>query len=169
MPGGSRLTVRLSPALEAALSDRVRQGAHVSDIVREALHAYLGHCQTARQTPDISTSDTVSDMSARLSALVSDMADIQQRLDQIEAQIAARAAPHARRTPRQTPVSDTAPQPPSAFDPTRHRLGRLCPRGHDWQGSGRSLRVRNKAGYCLACQAEDARTRRATQRQAQGG
>ncbi|HEY5868433.1 MAG TPA: hypothetical protein VI542_23215 [Candidatus Tectomicrobia bacterium] len=37
------------------------------------------------------------------------------------------------------------------FDTTRYRLGKLCPRGHDYEGTGQSLRVNNKAGYCIAC------------------
>lgn len=166
MPTGPRITVRLTPTLEALVSDRVRQGDSLSDIVREALDAYLGGCQTSRQTPALSTSDTVS---ARLSDIASDMADIQQRLGQIEAQMAARAAPHPRQTLRQTFVSDTSQQTPLAFDPTRHRLGKLCPRGHDYQGSGQSLRKTSRSGACLACHREQGRERRQAHRdQAQG-
>ena len=39
------------------------------------------------------------------------------------------------------------------FDTIKYRLGKLCPRGHDYHGAGQSLRVNNKAGYCLACNA----------------
>lgn len=176
MPAGSRLTVRLSPALEARLADRVRQGARVSDIVRDALEAYLGSCPTERPTAEIHASAMVADMADRLSAIASDMTDIQQRLGQIEAQMTTRAASSPRptrrqtdrqtsgQTARQTPVADTSQQPQPSFDPTRHRLGRLCPRGHNWQETGQSLRANNKAGYCLACQAEEARAKRAARR-----
>jgi hypothetical protein len=51
------------------------------------------------------------------------------------------------------------------FDTTRYRLGKLCQRGHDYQSTGQSLRTTNKAGYCLACNAEDARARRQAKRQ----
>ena len=37
MPPSARITFRLTTALEALVSDRVRQGTLVSDIVREAL------------------------------------------------------------------------------------------------------------------------------------
>lgn len=154
MPAGSRLTVRLSPALEDALSDRVSQGARVSDIVREALEAYLGVCPTprptSRQTPDVALAD-----------ILSDMADIRARLAQLEAasatRISQRRRPTRRPTPRLTPSLEETPQ---AFDTTKYRLGKLCPRGHDWQSTGQSLRVHNKAGYCLACNAHLARAKR---------
>ena len=61
----------------------------------------------------------------------------------------------------QTEVRPREPLP--AFDPGRYRLGKLCPRGHDWQGTGQSLRVKNKAGYCLACNAAASRARRQAQ------
>jgi Arc/MetJ-type ribon-helix-helix transcriptional regulator len=44
MPSSPRITIRLTPALEALVSARVRQGSSVSDIVRKALEAYLGAC-----------------------------------------------------------------------------------------------------------------------------
>jgi hypothetical protein len=50
-------------------------------------------------------------------------------------------------------VSDTK------FDPDRHVLGKLCPRGHEWGTSGQTLRRRANLG-CLACDAERARERR---------
>jgi Arc/MetJ-type ribon-helix-helix transcriptional regulator len=53
---GPRITVRLTPALDALVSDRFRQGSNVSDIVREALEAYLGVRQTPRQTQEASAS-----------------------------------------------------------------------------------------------------------------
>jgi 5-methylcytosine-specific restriction endonuclease McrA len=36
------------------------------------------------------------------------------------------------------------------FDESKHRLGRLCKRGHDWMGTGQSLRS-IKGGNCLEC------------------
>ena len=53
-----------------------------------------------------------------------------------------------------------------SFDTTKYRLGKLCQRGHDYQSTGQSPRTINKAGYCLACNAADARTRRHAKRQA---
>ena len=60
-------------------------------------------------------------------------------------------------------VTGHAPEP---FDTTRFRLGKLCQRGHDYHRTGQSLRTNNKAGYCLACNAEDARKKRQAKRQA---
>ena len=57
-------------------------------------------------------------------------------------------------------VSDT--QVP-AFDTTKYGLGTLCPRGHDYHGTGHSLRHRRRH-VCLACDAEQARARRKAQR-----
>lgn len=71
-----------------------------------------------------------------------------------------RSAPHA----PQRHAAETPQEEPPTFDGAKYRLGKLCPRGHDWQDTGKSLRVKNKAGYCLACQAEDARARRQTHR-----
>jgi 5-methylcytosine-specific restriction endonuclease McrA len=39
------------------------------------------------------------------------------------------------------------------FDSSKYRLGPLCKRGHDWEGTGRSLkRITNR--QCVQCQAE---------------
>ena len=48
-------------------------------------------------------------------------------------------------------VGDTACQtavPP--FDTSKRYLGPLCPQGHDWAGTGQSLRNK-KSHNCLAC------------------
>ena len=46
-----------------------------------------------------------------------------------------------------------------AFDPTRFVLGTLCPRGHEYEGSGQSL-LRLPKHVCPQCDAERARERR---------
>lgn len=58
-------------------------------------------------------------------------------------------------TPWQTasgeePVGSAAPGLPADFDVTTYALGALCRSGHDYQGSGQSLR-RRKGGECLEC------------------
>ena len=50
-----------------------------------------------------------------------------------------------------------------AFDTTKYVLGQLCPRGHDYHGTGHSLRHLRRH-VCLACDAEQARARRKAQR-----
>ena len=49
------------------------------------------------------------------------------------------------------------------FDVGKYVLGTLCPRGHDYHGTGQSLRHRRRH-VCLACDAEQARARRKAQR-----
>lgn len=144
MPPSSRITIRLTQALEALVSDRVRQGSHVSDIVREALAVYLGACLTTRPTPhasvltsaspvsdsvaalvsDIvsaSVSDALSDVSARLSASVSDVSDMRARLGQLAARLEELSASVCQRpTPRltsQQPAPAAAPEAAAARMP----------------------------------------------------
>lgn len=45
------------------------------------------------------------------------------------------------------------------FDPTRHFLGNLCKRGHDWDGTGKSLRYGEITGSCAECSSEQASLR----------
>jgi predicted DNA-binding protein len=62
--------------------------------------------------------------------------------------------------PESTIMSDiNAPD----FDATKHVLGKLCPRGHDYQGTGQSLLRRANLG-CLECDKEKARERRRAKR-----
>jgi hypothetical protein len=52
------------------------------------------------------------------------------------------------------------------YDTTKHRLGKLCPRGHEWGSTGKSLRFNTRAGGCLACEAERLRKGRQAESQA---
>jgi hypothetical protein len=61
-------------------------------------------------------------------------------------------APAPRATPRRRGANLKAPG--QACDPTRHVLGRLCPRGHAYQGTGQSLR-RLSNHLCVACETAD--------------
>jgi len=155
-----RVTIRLSPVLYGHLVTRSLDGQPVAAIVRQALALYLGEDTSTRQPWQPPLADTAAGLAAELAAIQSRLAAVEQRLEGLEA---SRALVEKRQPARQSdrPTGSVTP----AFDPTRYRLGKLCPRGHDWQGSGQSLRVRNKAGYCLACQAEDARASRAAKRQ----
>lgn len=51
-----------------------------------------------------------------------------------------------------------------AFDPTRYTLGKLCPRRHEYQHTGKSL-LRRPGWVCLQCDAERAKERRAAKRE----
>ena len=66
----------------------------------------------------------------------------------------------------QTPISATDQQAGEgedtgapAYDTSKYALGKLCPRGHDYHGTGHSLRHRRRH-VCLDCDAEQARKRR---------
>jgi hypothetical protein len=80
--------------------------------------------------------------------------------------------PPARTREPLTPISTPAPAVPDpapglvdettripAYNPDTHYLGSLCKRGHDWHGTGYSLR-HQRGARCLACDAEQARARR---------
>jgi hypothetical protein len=112
MADHTRITIRLTPALAARVSDAVRQGKKVSDIICDALEAYFGGGLTARPTPDttlsaspFAVSDVLSDMMAArlsavevsLSALASDVSDIRERLRQLEQRMPALSDPGGHR------------------------------------------------------------------------
>ena len=52
------------------------------------------------------------------------------------------------------------------YDTSKYRLGRLCPRGHDYHGTGQSLRTNNRSSSCRACDVEQKREKRQARRQA---
>ena len=59
-------------------------------------------------------------------------------------------------------VSDTNYPP---FDTSKYVLGKLCPRRHEYHGTGKSL-LTIKGRKCLACNAELRRAKRAAKHQA---
>jgi hypothetical protein len=74
----------------------------------------------------------------------------------------ARAAEDAVEMP-DTAASAEALETPPAYDANRYYLGKLCPRSHDWHGTGPSLRyTRNR--LCLQCDREKTAARRQAQR-----
>jgi hypothetical protein len=93
-------------------------------------------------------SDTKGDERSPLSAIVSDTK--------------ADEAAHPPETPAPPILSD---RNMPAFDTSKYVLGKLCPRGHDYQGTGQSLLRRANLG-CLDCDREKARERRQAKRQA---
>jgi len=69
-----------------------------------------------------------------------------------------RAVPPKRPAQPRAPATEQAEIP---LDDTRKvRLGRLCPRGHDYQGTGKSLRRATRAGDCVECGNEQRREKR---------
>jgi hypothetical protein len=48
------------------------------------------------------------------------------------------------------------------FDTSKRYLGTLCHHGHDWEGTGQSLR-NLKGNYCIVCNRESQRAQRQTE------
>ena len=82
------------------------------------------------------------------------------------------------RQPAPAAPADTTPLPPAAtaaladttaldYDPTRFALGLLCPRKHEYRGTGQTLR-RLPSHVCPACDVEQQRERRQAQREGRG-
>ena len=63
-------------------------------------------------------------------------------------------------------VHEPPPLPPRVplFDTRTRRLGKLCPAGHDYGGTGKSL-LSIKGKYCVACNLQATQARRQRQRQ----
>jgi hypothetical protein len=59
----------------------------------------------------------------------------------------------------------TIPAAVPPYDTSKYRLGRLCPHGHDYDGTGQSLR-KNKSNSCRTCDVEQKRAARQAKRQA---
>ena len=114
MSDSHRLSFRLPPALQAALTAHVRQRrTRASDVVREALEAYLGLGPTERPPAQGPVSDIVSDVAAMVETLLSDMADLRSRLERLEA--------HEAQLPRVRQRSPDAPATPPPPAPSKKR------------------------------------------------
>lgn len=120
---------------------------HVTDTVTDTLpSAGRAPCVTDTVTDTVHVTDTVT---------------------------ATDATPTAKRkaTSRQrhvtAPVTDTVTDTDQAlepFDTTKYVLGKLCPRNHDYQGTGQSL-LRRTNRHCCACDREKFQERGKVQRQ----
>lgn len=103
MSDSNKISFRLSPPLQTALTAYVRQHrGHVSDIMREALETYLGLRPTERPTAPAPVSD-MSDVMAKLTALVSDGADLRNQLAALDARETRPSRIRQRPTKHQTP------------------------------------------------------------------
>ena len=71
--------------------------------------------------------------------------------------------PQASEAPTESPNGEVDVPP---YDTSKYVLGKLCPRGHDYHGTGQSLRHLRRH-VCLECDAEAARERRKAKRQRQ--
>lgn len=146
MPPSPRYTVRLPPALDAEVQAHVQAGTPFAVLIRAALRAYL-----AGTLPPADSADNLQTIQAQLDALCQRIALLEQRAD-------TAPTPPGRAEPAPLPVvptdADTTPTLPA-----NRILGKLCPKGHDWEGTGQSL-LRLPSRVCLACDRERARATR---------
>lgn len=99
-------------------------------------------------------------------------------IEGLQWRVAPLPAPAAGTEAPERPPAATEPLPPAdqrqdqartagTFDASKYKLGSLCARGHDWKGTGQSLRIPRKGCYqCkLLSNAKGAQTRRTAQRE----
>ena len=163
------LSDRYDSSLDTLLRETDSAGleALLSDMNEEVIDTIL---EEANSRPDI-----VSDTKEAMADMTSDSNTDRAETDRgISARTRSRKAsdrkaePAARRSDRTRAVSPPVAAMMSdthvpAFDTGKYVLGKLCPQGHDYHGTGQSLRHRRRH-VCLACDAEQARARRQAQR-----
>ena len=173
MPPSTRYTLRLPAALDAQVQAYLSTtGTPFAVLMRDALSAYLadtpppGPLTAADTRTDTlptgapTPADTLQQLQEQLSALTTRV-EILEQMRTPRRQSADRALTPAD-SAADTPLISTAACPP--FDATKNRLGRLCPRGHEWGRTGQTLlRLPNQT--CRQCENQIRRERRAAQRQ----
>ena len=108
-------------------------------------------------------SDMKADTSPPLSDMLSDMNADESTREPLPAIVSDRKEAQVESPPAPAIVSDTNVP---AFDTSKFYLGKLCPRGHAYQGTGQSLHwVANR--NCVECRREQDRARQQARRQAQ--
>ncbi len=169
MPPSQRITIRIPADLLATVEAHMHPDESLSDIVRRALQAYVRQLSDRRTG---SVSDTLSDMRVPEDVRMS-LAQITQQLREVSDTVRRFALAPGRvpLTPGRKPQSPSRPRaiPPDAhappYDQTKFILGRLCPRGHEYGTTGRTL-LRMPGFHCRQCENELARERRKAQRAA---
>ena len=161
------------------LADRVKgyaahHGQSISTLIREGLewriHESEGYSEFMSDRNETPLDELLSDTNREeLDALLEDTEN--PALDEIVSDM--KSAATAKVSDTNTYVATSAEESQyvestPAFDPEKHRLGKLCPKQHEWGTTGQSLRTRNKAGFCLRCNAELNKSRRTATRQAMG-
>ncbi|MGE0278733.1 MAG: hypothetical protein AB7R40_25320 [Nitrospiraceae bacterium] len=165
MPDDStRLTIRVPRAVVRQLENHIGPRETLSAVVRRILlSAVADETDTTAQADTSDTSDTT--------ALAATVHALQVQLAQMQSAIAALQAWQVTRQPEPTQLTGMTCQPetpgslphvvnpPALTLPANRTLGKLCPRGHDYQGTGQSL-LRLPGRVCLACDKERAKARR---------
>jgi len=179
----TRLTVRIPQALytrlEAFAEGRsyTRGTPQLAVCVREALEQYLAGSHK-RQTRNIHTAD-VSHIGQTentphhqwdIKRQTINVPEVRERPAEVYRTIIGQPTNEhgAVQTQRKTETEDDKRQTENStmaisvppFDHAKYVLGKLCPRGHDYHGTGKSL-LRTANSGCLECDKEKARERRA--------
>jgi hypothetical protein len=130
-----RLPWRVSDAVQDYASRHgMASNRAIIELLERGLHAESNtSCNTHSTTQD-TTAQANPDLIARIEA-------VEARLN-----LANKPQQDMRRTAR--------------WDDTKHYLGPLCERGHNWQDTGQSRRSKRHDG-CLECESQTARERRA--------
>jgi hypothetical protein len=119
------------------------------DILREQLQR-----AQERERAYEAREQTMQEHIAQLTSMLHEAHQQNQRLLDMPRSMPPTAGPQRPHDNRVTP----------AYDPTRYRLGSLCVRGHDYAGTGQTLR-RIPNGACPQCETEAQRARRQARRQ----
>jgi len=173
--------VSVSVRIPRALYDQVQHQARqrritLTTAVLDGLERWLQHPADPRETLSYDNSNTV----------MQQLQDQEQRIAALEVALAKRsiATPAVSRNNGPKPqddmphyTSNTAiqesavakPAPTSGGDTPKTRVGRLCPRGHDYNGTGMSLRRATRAGDCVECGKEAKRAKRRAAKEALRG
>jgi predicted DNA-binding protein len=162
----TRYTFRLPSALidrlEAFAAERTftRGTPKIAVCVREALEEYLAR-HNKRQTINIPQSVEHNNRQTENAVEPQPTGPIEPTYDKSQTLILpGEDTPHTEKNKRQTEITL------EPFDPTKYVLGDLCIHGHDYHGSGQSLR-RKSDKECLECHRERARAYRQRKRQGQ--
>jgi len=158
---------------------RVEDLAHTarcttSEVVSQALACYQP--ETPQRTGNVTDTEQLRGMVHELVLTFLDT-ELSGRMRPLVQSLATTAPPATRtqtnRNVTVTPVQpetrarkgkETAPVPGAApFDTSKHRLGELCKRGHNYQETGQSLRKVGN-GNCVACDTDTQRERRRAKR-----
>ena len=169
--------VSVSLRIPRAIYDQVQHQASqrritLTTAVLDGLELWLQHSADPRGSLSYDNGNTV----------MQKLQDQEQRLTTLETALAKRsmATPAVSRNSvhklqddipydnSNTAIQESAVAMPATTEPsavplveTRNvRLGRLCPRGHDYNGTGQSLRRATRAGDCVECGKEQKRAKR---------
>ena len=158
-----------STEVEALLADT--NEALVETILSDANRESIETSDTKEGMPEITPDDK------RASAATRPGKPAHARSQKVSDRKAAQAVPQSASTAGTTPLASdrkaatvaSIPESPApvfmsdmhipAYDTSKHSLGKLCPRHHDYHGTGQSL-LRKTNHLCLACDAERAKERR---------